>query len=53
MTNFIDTVNQYFFWLVNYEGRIYLLYDKVKQKYFISFMYLEKLNKYFEIILKN
>lgn len=53
MTNFINAVNQYFFWLVNYEGKIFLLYDNVNQRYFISFMYIKKLNKYFEIILKS
>lgn len=50
MKNFNIEFKRYMFWKVSYRGKVYLLYDNVQKKYFVSLCYFNKLSDKFEII---
>lgn len=50
MNSFIKVIKEYFFYLVNYKGKIYLLYDKEKNKYIVSFIYYKHLKNFEKVI---
>ena len=51
MKKFLNAVNELFFYRLNYDGSIYLMYDKKNNNYLVSFINYEKLRN-FELIIK-